>query len=211
MAGVIALFGATGRTGTRVLQRALAAGYEVRLLARHPDAVRAAGERVTVIAGDVLDPAAVAETVAGADAVVSVFGLVKGSPEDLQTRGTRNLVDAMRKQGVSRVITLTGGGLRDRQDQPKLADKVIQGALKLMAGHVLKDAEGHLRVLEASGLEWTVVRAPRLTTKPGTGHYRLGWVDGSSGTQVSRDDLADAILAQLHDTGYVHAMPFVSA
>jgi putative NADH-flavin reductase len=181
------------------------------LLARHPDAVRAAGERVTVIAGDVLDPAAVAETVAGADAVVSVFGLVKGSPEDLQTRGTRNLVDAMRKQGVSRVITLTGGGLRDRQDQPKLADKVIQGALKLMAGHVLKDAEGHLRVLEASGLEWTVVRAPRLTTKPGTGHYRLGWVDGSSGTQVSRDDLADAILAQLHDTGYVHAMPFVSA
>ena len=204
------MFGASGRTGRLVVRRLLEAGYAVRALARNPEHV-AGGDRLTVIRGDVLDAAAVAETVAGSSAVISVFGQVKGSPHDLQTRGTANIVAAMRAAGVSRLITLSGGGLRDPQDRPKLVDRIIQRALKLAAGHVLQDARGHLAVLTGSGVDWTVVRAPRLTMRAGTGHYRLGWVDGESGTQLSREDLADAIVAQLTDTRHVRGMPFVSA
>lgn len=97
---VIALFGATGRTGHRVLTRALAAGCEVRDPAKRVSASPA----MTVIRGDVLDANAVERTVAGADVVLSLFGQVKGSPKTLQADGTQLIVDAMARQGVKRII-----------------------------------------------------------------------------------------------------------
>ena len=207
---VIALFGATGKTGSRVLARAVAAGHQVRVLVRDPGKLGVVGDQVTVVTGDVLDAAAVDRTVAGTEVVLSVFGQVKGSPRDLQARGTGLIVQAMQRHGVSRVVTLSGGGLRAPQDRPKLPDRLIRAALKLMAGFVLADAEGHLAVLEESGLDWTVVRGPRLTEEPGKGRYRVGWVGVDASTQISRDDLADFILTQVEDRRFVLQLPFVS-
>jgi len=207
----IALFGATGKTGCRVLDRALTAGYEVRALARDPARLAVTSDRLAVITGDVTDPAAVEQTVAGTDAVLSLFGQVKGSPKTLQADGTRVIVDAMRTHGVTRLVTLSGGGLRDTAvDRPGAGDTIMRFLLKTMAGHVLADAEAHLEVLKASGLEWTVVRGPRLTEQPGKGSHRVSWVGVGTGMQISRDDLADFILTQVTDLQFVHRMPFVS-
>jgi putative NADH-flavin reductase len=207
---VIALFGATGKTGRRVLQRALDAGHEVRALVRDPAKLGSAEPKLTLVTGDVLDPGAVARTVAGADVVLSLFGQVKGSPRTLQTDGTKAIVAAMQRHGVRRLVTLSGGGLRAPQDRPKLADKVIRTLLRLLSGHVLADAEGHLAVLQASGLDWTVVRGPMLTEDPGKGGYRVGWVGVDASTRISRDDLADFILTQVDDGTFVGQLPFVS-
>lgn len=207
----IALFGATGRTGRRVLDRALAAGHHVRALVRDPAKLDRADAALTVIRGDVTDPASVAETVVGADVVLSLFGQVPGSPRTLQTDGTRVIVEAMRRAGVRRIVTLSGGGLRDPRDRPKAADRVIRLLLKLLARHVLADAEGHLQVLRSSGLDWTVVRAPRLHERPGVGRYRQGWVGVGTGTAISRDDLADFILTQVDDRRCIGQLPFVSS
>ena len=207
----IALFGGTGRTGRRVLDRALAAGIEVRLLARTPTAVAPSGQHLTVIAGDVRDPAAVEATLTGADTVISVFGQVKGSPPTVQTNGTRVIADGMQRLGIRRIISLSGGGLPDSHDRPKAADRVITFLLRTLARKVLADAAGHLQVLRESELDWTVVRGPRLTEQPGVGKYRVGWVGVGTGTQISRDDLADFILTQIDDRRFLHALPFVSA
>jgi putative NADH-flavin reductase len=208
----IALFGATGKTGRRVLDRALNHGLEVRALVRDPARVATTHEHLTLVTGDVLDAEAVERTIAGTEAVISVFGQVSGSASDLQTRGTQHIVDAMSAHGITRLITLSGGGLRaEGRDEPKLADRIIRGLLKLLSGTVLADAEGHLAVLEKSGLEWTVVRGPRLTEAPGKGTYRVGWVGIDSTTSISRDDLADFILTQLDDRSFVRELPFVSA
>lgn len=206
----IAVFGGTGKTGRRVLDRALAAGYTVRALVRDPAKLDRSDEKLPVIRGDVTDPGSVAETVAGADVLRSLFGQVKGSPKTLQTDGTRVIVDAMRAAGVRRIVTLSGGGLRDPHDRPKAPDKIIRFLLKTLSGHVLADAEGHLEVLQASGLDWTVVRGPRLTEDPGTGGYRRGWVGVGTGISISRDDLADFILTQVEDREFIAQMPFVS-
>lgn len=212
MTTTIALFGATGKTGRRVLDQALAQGFSVRALARDPDKIVAADDRLTVIRGDVLDARSVDHVVAGADVVISVFGHVKGSPDDLQTDGTRLIVKAMQHHQITRIVTLSGGGLRaEGRDQPKLPDLIIRGLLKLLSGRVLADAEAHLEVLQLSGLEWTVVRGPRLTDEPGTGSYGVGWVGGDSTTKISRDDLAEFLITQIADRRYVREMPFVSA
>lgn len=207
----IALFGATGKTGRHVLSQALEAGHTVRALARRPESIETTHERLTVIAGDVLDATAVRETVRGAGVVVSVFGQVKGSPHTLQTQGTQNIVDAMHAEGIRRIISLSGGGLpAEQHDQPKTADRIIKWLLKRLSPQVLADAESHLAVLRASGLDWTVARGPRLTDAPATGTYRVGWVGVNASTQIARADLATFILTQLDDTTFVHELPFVS-
>ena len=193
------------------MDRALAHGFEVRALVRDPGKLTATAPGVTVIVGDVLDAKAVDETVAGADVVLSLFGQVKGSPPALQTHGTELIVAAMKRHGVTRLVTLSGGGLPAPLDQPGAPDKIIRFLLKTLSGQVLEDAKGHLRVLQDSGLAWTVVRGPRLTEKPGTGTYRVGWVGVNASTQISRDDLADFILTQVDDRTFVGQLPFVSA
>lgn len=207
----IALFGATGKTGRRVLDRALAAGCNVRVLVRDPAKLTIASDRLTVIRGDVLDAESVDEAVAGSDAVLALFGQVKGSPPTLQADGTRNIVAAMQRHGIRRIVTLSGGGLRaEGFDQPKAPDRIIRFLLKTLSGRVLADAEQHLEVLRESELDWTVVRGPRLTEKPGRGAYRVGWVGVDASTQISRDDLADFILTQVDDPTFVRQLPFVS-
>ena len=207
----IALFGATGRTGRLVLAQALADGHTVRALARRPEVITEASDRLTIVTGDVLDTAAVEQTVRGTDAVLSVFGHVKGSPPTVQTDGTRNIVEAMKREQITRIVSLSGGGLpAEEHDRPGVADRAIRLLLKVLSPQVLDDAKGHLEVLKDSGLDWTVVRGPRLTDAPATGSYRVGWVGVNASTQISRGDLARFILTQLEDRQFVRELPFVS-
>lgn len=139
----IALFGGSGLTGQQFLNLALSKGYTVRALARDPQKVPQQSRSLEVVRGDVLDTAVVADTVRDTDIVVSLFGQVKGSPKDVQTRGTANIVAAMKQYGVRRIISLSGGGLPYVEDQPKLADKLIRGIMRIAVPHILTDAQGH--------------------------------------------------------------------
>jgi nucleoside-diphosphate-sugar epimerase len=143
--------------------------------------------------------------------VVSLFGHVKGSPEKLQTNGTQHIVDAMKTEGIRRVISLSGGGLPyPEKDQPKFADKAIRFIMKIAVPKILNDAIAHHRVLVDSGLDWTIVRAPRLTNDPGRGDYRVGWVGVNASTKIARADLADFLIRQVEEEQFVGQMPFVS-
>ena len=207
----IALFGATGRTGRMVLAQALDSGYTVRALARRPEAVTQASDCLTIVRGDVLDRVAVEQTMRGSDVVISVFGHVGGSSPTVQADGTRNIVEAMQWEEITRIISLSGGGLpAGEHDRPGVADRVIRFLLMTLSPQVLDDASRHLEVLKSSGLDWTVVRGPRLTDTPATGSFRVGWVGLNASTQISRGDLARFILTQVDDRQFVHELPFVS-
>lgn len=207
----IALFGASGQTGQQFLNAALEKGYEVKALARNPLSISQKSSKLEVIKGDVLNIQDVQQVVEGCDIVVSLFGHVKGSPEWLQTDGTKNIVQAMKENNVDRVISLSGGGLPfPEKDEPKFADKLIRTIMKIVVPKVLNDANKHYEVLKNSGLKWTIVRGPRLTNDPKLGTYRVGWVGVNASTKISRADLADFILSQLEDEIFNFQMPFVS-
>ncbi|CAA9477679.1 MAG: hypothetical protein AVDCRST_MAG05-1063 [uncultured Rubrobacteraceae bacterium] len=206
----VAIFGASGRTGRPLLEQALAAGHEVRALVRDPSKLHVGHERLVVIRGDVLDAATVEETVAGTEAVLSALGQTKLSPKDVQTRGTENIVAAMEKHGVRRLVSLTGAGVRDERDEPKLVDRVITFLLRRLQPDVLEDGVRHAEVIKGSGLEWVIVRGPRLTEGPKKGEYRVGMVGKNSGTQISRADLAEFMLGQLTADTHLRQMPVVS-
>ncbi len=150
----IAVFGASGRTGRPLVEQALARGHEVRALVRDPSKLQVKHERFVVIQGDVLDAAKFEETVTGTDAVLSALGQTKtSSPKDVQTRGTENIVAAMEKHGVRRLVSLTGAGVRDELEEPKLVDKAITFLLKRLQPDVLEDGVRHAEAIKASGLE----------------------------------------------------------
>lgn len=206
----LAIFGASGRTGRPLVQQALDAGHSVNALVRTPATFPMQHERLTVVQGDAMDLDAVEKVVRGTDAVLSVLGQTKGSPKDIQTMATKNIIAVMQKYEIRRFVSLTGAGVDAPEDSPKLINHVIKFALKTMAGAVLKDAEQHAAVLRGSTIDWTIVRGPMLTEGPYTGKYRVGWVGVNTGTRVSRADIADFMLKQLDDTTYLRKAPMIS-
>ncbi len=206
----LAVFGASGRTGRPLVQQALDAGHDVIALVRTPATFPIKHERLTVVQGDALNASDVDEVVQGADAVLSVLGQSKNSPKDLQTVATKNIVAAMETYGITRFVSLTGAGVDAPQDKPKFINHVIKFALKTLQGAVLADAEQHVKVLQASQLDWVIVRGPMLTEGPYTGKYRVGWVGVNTGTRISRADVADFMLKQVTDNTYIHKAPMVS-
>ena len=121
-----------------------------------------------------------------------------------------NIVAATETNGVRRLISLTGAGVRDPQDKPKFVDKVFVFLLGKLQPEVLADAEQHADVIKRSDLDWIIVRGPRLTEGPEKGEYRVGMIGKNSGTQISRSDLSDFLLLQAGDQTYLRQMPVVS-
>ena len=206
----IVIFGATGKTGHHLVAQALSAGHEVRAFVRDASRLPMRHERLQIVEGDVLDATWVEQAVSNTDAVLSALGHTKTSTNGVQTVGMENIVGAMKKNGVSRLVSLTGAGVRDEKDSPKLVDRVFGLLLKLLQPAVLEDAERHAEVIKASDLDWVIMRAPRLTDGPKTGEYRVGYVGKNSGTKISRADVADFMLRQLIDDEYLRQQPMIS-
>jgi putative NADH-flavin reductase len=206
----VVVFGASGRTGRQLVEQALEGGHEVTAFVRDSSKLGIEGEGLSVVVGDVMDAARVEEAVAGQDAVLSALGHTKTSAKDVRAVGTKNIVAAMKKHGVRRLVSLTGAGVRDPRDQPKLIDKAIRFLLKTLQRDVLEDAERHAGIIRESGLEWVIVRGPMLTDGPKTGEYRVGYVGKGSGTKASRADVAGFMLEQLTDDTHLGHAPMIS-
>jgi putative NADH-flavin reductase len=204
----IAVFGATGRTGVPLVEQALERGHEVVAFVRSPGKLGVENPDLTVVEGDVYTGEGVAEAVTGADAVVSVLGQTGDGPDDLLTVAGDHVIEAMEEAGVDRLVTLVGAGVREDGESVSLSGRVMGTALRLVAGEVLADAAEHVQRVRTSGLEWTVVRAPRLVDGEGTGDYRAG--DIALGFEsVVRADVARFMLDCLEDERYVGEMPKV--
>lgn len=85
----LTIFGASGTTGRRLLERAIAEGNEVTAFVRNPSKLAAHHERLSVMGGDVFDPGRVGEAVAGSEAVVSVLGGARATRCARTRPGTR--------------------------------------------------------------------------------------------------------------------------
>jgi putative NADH-flavin reductase len=206
----ITIFGGTGKTGRRLVDEALAAGHHVTVLARTPAKLDLRHERLRIVEGDVLDPAAVATAIDGATAVLSVLGPTKNTPDDQVSRGTAHILDAMQKRAVRRIVISAGAGVGGDGDQPKLFDHLVSFALRLAARHVLEDMNRTVGAVRASDLDWTVVRVPMLTDDAAKGSVRVGRVGVDTGPRIARADVARFMLQQLDDRTHLRASPVIS-
>ncbi len=182
------VFGASGRTGRRILQQA-AATDEVTAFERTERVLPA--HRLFV--GDALDPDAVGAAMAGQDAVLSALGPRPDGPQDLCSRAMKLILDAMQARGVRRIVVITGAMIGHPHDRLGLAYHVIEKTKR--ARRAIADGRLEEQELRDSGLDYTIVRPPRLTDEAFTGRYRVGEsIEISSFASVSRADVADFML-----------------
>jgi putative NADH-flavin reductase len=207
----LAVLGATGSVGRELVTQALDAGHTVTALVRQPASAGEVDDRATIVGGDVTSIDAVNRVVDGNDAVVSALGHAKGSPDDVLARGISNVIAAMQAKGVDRLVVLSSPAVGDPQDRPGLKYRVARVFLRAAIPAVVRDHREQARLVEESGLAWTLVRGPVVFTDgPHTGRYHAGPITPETGARVSRADLADFMLASATDGMFVRELPLVS-
>jgi uncharacterized protein YbjT (DUF2867 family) len=204
----LTIFGGTGRTGQRIVRLALAEPHQVAVFARNPTAVASQQPKPQIVHGNVLDPAAVERAVAGQDAVLSALGIKPWTREPVLLDGTRNILTAMEKHGVRRLICESSFGVGDSQHD---ADWFTNFLIGLMMGRLFEQKARQEELIRQSKVEWVIVRPARLTNGPRTGKYRVdehlrpGWF-GS----ISRADVAEFMLKQLTDDTWLRKSVTIS-
>ena len=206
----IVVFGASRGVGLKVVEQALQAGHTVTAFVRNPSTFTLQHPNLTVFQGDSMDAAVVEKAMAGQEAVVSTLGPTRPPVPGMMEMSARNIVAGMKKHAIRRLISTTGAGVRQPEDQPKFVDYVIGFLLNLLAKSVVLDSAANVKIIQESDLDWTVIRFPRLMDGDRTGKYRVGYVSKDSSTQFSRADAADFVLKELTEKKWLRKLPLVS-
>ncbi len=208
----LTIFGATGGTGTCLVEQAIAAGHEVTAVVRDPSRLAVAGHlaaqeagRLRIVTADITDPATIVPAVTGADAVLSAIGPHGAGPTRISQDSARGIIEAMRKAGTRRLLTVSGSIVTDTGEGPVMRYLVKPLARRTALRNVCADMRSAEDEVRRSGLDWTIIRPPRLTGKAATGTYRTA-LDRNlpRGYTISRADLAACLLTLAADGGAVH-------
>lgn len=210
----VTVFGATGAIGSLTVTELLERGHTVTAYARNAaKAPSSWGDRVRVVIGEMSDADAIDSAVAGAGAVVSALGpsmdrKATGLP---LVEGTRHILDAMKRHGVTRYIGHATPAILDPQEKPTPVTRLIGFMPRTFMRRAYDEIEGMTGPVMASDLDWTIVRfiAPKDTPKQDK--LRVGFFGTDKlGFAVSRADIAAFTAAQVDDTTYVRRAPAIS-
>ncbi len=192
----VALIGASGAAGSRILKELSDREHIVTAIARHPEKI-ATLSGVTAKAGDLHEPATLAERLHGHDAVISAVHFTASDPQAL--------IDAVRRSGVKRYLVVGGAGSLDVApgqrllDQPDFPEAYRPEAV---AGAAFLDL---LRTVD--DLDWTFL-SPSAMFVAGerTGKFRIGrdeLLSNASGSSISFEDLAVALVDELERPAHI--------
>lgn len=191
----IALIGASGNGGSRILKELVDRGHAVTAIARTPERI-AALPGVTAVKGDVFDKAGLAALLQGHDAVVSAVHFTASDPQ--------TLVEAVRTSGVKRYVVMGGAGSLLAGGKRVVDAPDFPEAYKAEA---LKGAEFLDLLKTVPDLDWTFL-SPSAVIFPGerTGTFRLGKDDlliGGEGSRISFEDFAVALVDEIETPAHI--------
>jgi putative NADH-flavin reductase len=196
------MFGGSRGTGLKLIEKALAEGHEITVLARRPEVLRERFPGIQVIPGDVFNLDSAIATAKGSEVVISTLGFVGRSEETkIYSEGVLNVARAMEGLGLRRLIVLAASqGIDPHPDFPWYASIMMKLLVKPMFGFAYRDMAKMTGLLAQSDLDWTLVGVPMLTNGSGKGHYRtsIGRPLHHS-FRISRADVAEYLLSIIKD------------
>lgn len=207
----IAILGASGFLGEKLLGRALARKFQVRVLARSPEKLKVQSESLTIINGDYFDAGRVQETVSGCFAVLSTIGPQSRSHQDRSTaeyeEALGSTLKAMENTGATRFINVLGAATRAKDDKFQLQRALMRTVMRIAAPHILKTKQAELKLLQSATINWTAIRPGMLTEADGQFCTHTSQLPHY---QVDAEQLADFILDIVDTTDWCRKTPFVS-
>lgn len=192
----IALIGASGSAGSRILKELTDRGHSVTAIARHPERI-AALAGVTAVKGDAQDPEGLTSVLRGHDAVVSAVNFTSSEPH--------TLIEAVRASDVKRYLVVGGAGSLEVAPGQRVID------LPDFPEAYKAEASGGAAFLEQlkqeTELEWTFL-SPSAEFVPGerTGQFRLGkdaLLSNEHGSRISFEDYAVALVDEIERPAHV--------
>ncbi len=204
----VLIIGASKGIGLKTTRQALAAGHEVRALARSASGMAISNPKLEKVQGDALSSQDVKAALEGVDVVIQTLGVSLGAlfgPISLFSEATRVLIPEMTAQGVKRLICVTGFGAGDSRASISPLQRV---PFQAVFGRAYIDKSMQERLIKQSSLDWTIARPGVLTNGPLTGRYNIfdkssQWRNGI----ISRSDVADFLVRQIGDRTYVREAP----
>ncbi|HEX5402951.1 MAG TPA: NAD(P)H-binding protein [Pseudonocardiaceae bacterium] len=195
----LVVLGSTGRLGRVVVDHALAAGYRVTAVARHPDTVTTSHPELGVRHADVLEPDSL-KVLADADVVMFLVGQPGRRPSTVRSTGVANVIRAMTVNGVSRILAVSPSAVVIGAGRSLVQKLALRFFVHKLYRNPFLDVERMERDLRLSDLDWTVVRSPALRDVPPTHSYRVSF-DGVAGRErpMGYADLADYLVSSVTD------------
>jgi putative NADH-flavin reductase len=203
------VFGATGTVGIQLLKQALQQGYEVTAFARSPEKLNSLPQtNLKIFKGDILSQKDTEDAMHNQDAVLCALG--DGNKGKIRATGTKNIITAMQRNGIRRLICQTTMGLGESQGNLNFFWKHIMFGLLLKKA--FQDHQLQEHYLLDSNLDFTIVRPSAFTDGEVTRNYKIGF-DGTYkklSLKISRADVADFMLQQLDKTEYLKSAVSIS-
>jgi nucleoside-diphosphate-sugar epimerase len=190
----IVLFGGTGDVGQVVVDKLCSRGESVTVLTRQtiPSA-----DALRYVTGNVLNPDAVAACIEPGDQVIITLGFDE-SAADVRTRGTKNILDAMKAQGCRRVACVSSHGVGDSWEaMPDAFKQTVASDPRLSAA--FHDHDLQEQFVRDSGLDWTIVRPTGIVDTPETGAFSIGFAPERPTSVISKRDVAQFLVDALYD------------
>lgn len=202
------IFGSTGTIGKHLVKQAIEMGHHVTAFTRTPSKFGTQHNLLTVTKGDVLDYQSVQDAIKGKDAVLCALG--DGRKGSVRSEGTLNIIKAMGKLNIDRLICQTTLGCGDSWNNLNFFWK------KIMFGWFLKEAfidhEKQEKHLFESKLHWTIVRPSAFTNGELTKSFNTGFSskNNSLTLKISRPDVAYFMLQQVTSSKYIRKIVGIS-
>jgi hypothetical protein len=203
----VALVGATGYVGSHILSEALNRGHQVTAIVRSPEKLLQHSQ-LSVAKRDVSDEDAVAEVVAGHDAVISAFnpGRTSRDSNKPQIGAIRSLMAGMKRAAVKRLLVVGGAGSLEVAPGLQLVDTPDFPAMWKAGSLATREVLNILRGEQE--LEWSFL-SPSAVLEPGqrTGKFRLGadqlLIDSTGQSKISLEDYAVAMIDELESPKHI--------
>jgi putative NADH-flavin reductase len=193
----IVVFGATGKTGSCLVEQALDKGHTVVAYIRSASNALPQHTGLKIVVGKLNDSDKLKEAIAGAEVCFSTLGgnsLTKRSPE--LVAGFKRIVTIAQQEGVMRFIYLSSIGAGESRNFMSSVPRFIVTDVLLRVP--LADHNANEQTLQASKLEWTIVRPGSLTNGPKTERWQHGSekISIKGNPKISRANVACFMLEQ---------------
>jgi putative NADH-flavin reductase len=155
------ILGANGKTGTQLIDLALARTHQVTAFVRSPEKITRRDPRLQVLRGDPHDVHGMVSSLPGHDAVLSVLGVRPSQafrPHTLVQECAASTVGAMTKTGVKRLVLLSAAALFHERG-------LYFAFFRRLLAQIIRDLGTAEEIVRASSLDWTIARPPRLINK----------------------------------------------
>jgi putative NADH-flavin reductase len=211
MAHVLVVGGSSG-IGLETVRLALKKGHRVRAFARSASGIDLEHDQLEKFDGDALDAASVAEALDGVDAVVVALGIKLGpgtvfGGTTLFSESTKILIPAMEKQGVDRLLAVTGYGAGDSGETMNPINRI---GFNAVFARIYADKSKQEDMIKASSLRWTIAR-PVVLIGGACGNYKVrAEPDEFRMGVISRSSVADFLVTEIEEPQYVHQAPVLN-